>query len=360
MRCDSIRYENFRNIGYAELEFSPETNIFTGENAQGKTSALEGIYLFARGKSFRGAHDREMVRFGSEYASVTMNCSGSGRSYDMKYAFNTEGKRVCRRNGVVLSRLSEFIGYFRAVLFCPAHLSIVQSGPSARRNFLDLAISQIKPSYMVLLQRYNTVLSQRNACIRDCRKRMSPSDSAMLEVLSAQLAENAERISELREKYIAVLSGEAKSFMLDMTGGRDDCELEYVSRKTKEEYYRELTGNLDRELRYGATLYGVHKDDIDIRIGGHNARMYASQGQQRSAALAMKLAEGELSARSFGGEHPVYLFDDVLSELDRGRREYVVSGFDGKQVFITSCTASGLESLTRARKFSVAGGEFTG
>lgn len=358
MKCDRIHYDNFRNIESAELEFSPETNIFTGENAQGKTSAIEGIYLFARGKSFRGAHDREMIRFGSEFTSVTVNCSDRSRAYEMKYAFNTAGKRVCKRNGVVLGRLSEFVGYFRAVLFCPAHLAIVQSGPAARRGFLDLAISQIKPAYMVLLQKYNTVLFQRNAYIRDCRKHFTDTDKDMLEVLSVQLAECAETISAQRDKYVSALSGEAKHFMLDMTVGRDECELEYVSRKTKDEYIRELTDNLDRELRYGATLYGVHKDDIDIRIGGHNARIYASQGQQRSAALAMKLAEGELSARSFGGEHPVYLFDDVLSELDKSRREYVVSGFDGKQVFITSCTAAGLENLTQAKKFNVCGGVF--
>ncbi|MDD6264976.1 MAG: DNA replication and repair protein RecF [Clostridia bacterium] len=359
MKCNKIIYGNFRNIENASLSFSDGTNILIGENAEGKTSALEGIYLFAGAKSFRAKSEREMIKFGSEYAFVNLECEDSNRRYQMKYAFNSLGKRSCQRNGVTLKRLSELIGYFRAILFTPSQLSIVQSGPSARRSFIDVAIAQIKPGYISYLQRYNQILGQRNALIKARQRGKNDKFEDTAEILSYQLAEYAEIIANYRQRYVTGLDGVTNSFMNDMTLGKESCHLIYEEQKNKEQYFAELTQNLEREIKYGATLYGIHKDDIKILICKRDAKAYASQGQMRSAALSMHLGEGEISANAFSGEHPVYLFDDVLSELDEKRRSYVISGFKNKQVFITSCDQSALEGISGARIFRVRNGNYS-
>ena len=354
MICQKIVYRDFRCIKSASLEFSPGVNLFIGDNAQGKTSALEGIFLFARGKSFRTSHDAEMVGFGAEAASVSMLCKTADRSYDMRLAYSKDGRRICRRNDIDIKRLSEFVGYFRAVLFCPAHLGIVQDGPGVRRSFIDAAISQIKPAYLSALQRYASVLAQRNSLIKN--KFSDPATfDATIEHWSAQLAREGAVISRERADYIARLSGHADSFLSDMTSGAENAELIYRDERDEAALFSELTSNLDRECRYGATLFGPHKDDIEIRLCGRAARSYASQGQQRSIALAMKLAEGEIS-RELTGESPVLALDDVLSELDSRRREYVTGGFTGRQVFLTACADLPDSLVPRAARFNIKGG----
>jgi len=354
MICQRISYRDFRCIGSAQLEFSPGVNLFIGDNAQGKTSALEGIFLFARGKSFRTSHDSEMVAFGAEAATVTMLCKTNDRSYDMRLAYSKDGRRICRRNDIDIKRLSEFVGYFRAVLFCPAHLGIVQDGPGVRRSFIDAAISQIKPAYLSALQRYASVLAQRNSLIKN-RFTDPATFEATIEHWSAQLAREGAVISRERADYIARLSGHADAFLRDMTSGTEQAELIYHDQLDEAALFTELTSNLERECRYGATLFGPHKDDIDIRLCGRAARSYASQGQQRSIALAMKLAEGEIS-RELTGEAPVLALDDVLSELDAKRREYITAGFTGRQVFLTACADIPAALIPNAARFEIKGG----
>lgn len=357
MVCQKIAYCDFRNIEKAELTFSDTVNVFIGQNAQGKTSAIEGIYLFARGKSFRSNHDSEMIRFGSEYSSVDMSFRNADRNFDMRIAYSNTGKRLCRRNGVDIKKLSEFIGYFRAVVFCPSHLSLVEDGPAKRRSFLDCAISQIFPSYVVSLQRYSNILSQRNALIKSAFFDRNAFDST-IEYWSAQLAHEAAAISKKRACYIEKLSKYSNAFISDMTGGRETLSLIYSEQKSEEEYMRELMSSHEREIKYGATLYGVHKDDIQIELCQKEARSFASQGQKRSIALAMKLSEGEIS-KDECGEYPVFLLDDVLSELDSVRREYVISGIGGRQTFITSCDNTGLSELKGGKSFTVVNGSFS-
>ena len=357
MLCHRISYRDFRCIPSAALEFSPGVNLFIGDNAQGKTSALEGIFLFARGKSFRTSHDAEMVAFGAEAASVNMSCSAGGRNYDMRIAYAKDGRRICRRNDIDIKRLSEFVGYFRAVLFCPAHLGIVQDGPGVRRSFIDAAISQIKPAYLSALQRYSGILAQRNMLIKN--KFSDPASfEATIEHWSAQLAREGAVISKERADYISRLSGHANTFLSDMTSGAEHTELIYRDPKSEGDLLKELTSNLERECRYGATLYGPHKDDIEIRLCDRPARSFASQGQQRSIALAMKLAEGEIS-RELTGESPVLALDDVLSELDASRREYITGGFAERQVFLTACGDLPASILPDAAKFIIRGGNIT-
>ena len=350
MYCKSIRYKNYRNIEEAEICPTEGVNVLIGDNAQGKTNALEGIYYFARGKSFRGAKDKELVRMGCSDASLKMEFSGGGRERFHEILFFTEGKRVCRKEGVNIRRMSDFIGTFRAVLFSPEHLSMVKEGPSERRNFADIAISQLFPAYVSALAKYQKILTERNAQLKDPT---SPVFSDTMEVLSVQLAHEAALIASYREKYFGMLSDGVGALLSDMTAGRERVTLSYRDGRTEEEYLRLLTQNTEKEIRAGSTLYGTHKDDVLIALNGSDARVYASQGQQRSIALAMKLGEGEIS-RTETGEYPVFLLDDILSELDEKRKEYILRGLTGRQVIITTC-----ERIPEgAAVFRVSGGRY--
>lgn len=338
MICRKVVYRNFRNIAYAEIEPSEGVTVLNGPNGQGKTNTLEGIFLFAGGRSFRTVHENELVRFGEKFAQIDMIYHDGHRDCTMSLRFVPRvGKRFCRKNGVPLTKLSEMVGNFRAVLFCPEHLAIVRDGPAVRRRFLDTALSQTDPGYLRSLQKYNAVLNQRNALIKMARDKHD--DGIFLSTASLwseQLAEEAEKIAATRAAYVEKLDAHVSAILSDMTGGTEKASLAYQTPRTREEYLRLLTENTERELRFGATLYGTHKDDILIHLGGREARSFGSQGQQRSIALAMKIAEGELS-REVTGEYPVFLFDDILSELDASRRSYLLSGIEGRQVMITSC-----------------------
>ena len=350
MIVTGVSYKDFRNIAEARVGFSPGVNVFLGNNAQGKTNALEGIYLMAAGKSFRTSKEREMVRFGSPFFDVTLLMKDERREQSLSFrAYSAESgkRRECRKNGVLISRVGELLGTFRAVLFCPEHLSIVKDGPSERRNFLDVAISQLRPLYLTSLTRYTKILAQRNALLKQLSDGVG--DRCLLGVYSEQMAREAAFIYTARREYIGLLDGYVKSFFDElggMSGKREVPAMVYKnSLKTDglseseafEGYRNALNANVSREIAAGASLYGSHKDDIEIWLDGREARLYASQGQQRSIALAMKLGEGEIS-REYSGEYPVFLFDDVLSELDASRQEFLISRLGERQVIMTACT----------------------
>lgn len=343
MICKKISYKDFRNIESAEIEFCDGVNIFYGNNAEGKTNALEGIYLFANGKSFRTSNDRDLIGFSKDMSFVKMNFEDSVRQHEMEMKLVKGSRKLCYRNGVNIRKLSEFVGYFRAVLFCPEHLSIIKDGPSERRGFLDSAICQLKPIYLASLQKYNNVLNQRNMLLKNYEEDKDAFNRT-IELWSAYLAREAALISNERYEYVKMLDKHVKDFFTDMTGGNESTLLEYNKLMTEEEYYQKLTQNLEKEIQAGTTLYGTHKDDIDIYLNGRESRSFCSQGQQRCLALAMKLGEGEIS-KQVTGEYPVFLFDDIFSELDSKRKEYVTKGIKKCQVIITSCESSGLENF---------------
>lgn len=351
MYCEKISLKNYRNIEKAEISLMPDINVLYGENAQGKTNLLEGIYYFAYGKSFRLAKDKELIRFGNESASIKIEFSDAVRKRSHEVRFFDSSRKICLKENIKISRMSEFIGIFRAVLFSPEHLSIVKDGPSERRNFEDIAISQLYPAYMSSITRYQKTLMQRNSLLKEPE---SFSFKDMLYVYSDQLATEAAFISEYREKYTERLNSHVSDIISDMTAGKESVKINYGKRKSKEEYLKLLTENTEKEIRAGTTLYGTHKDDIYIELNGKDSRSFASQGQQRSIALSMKLAEGEIS-REITGEYPVFLFDDILSELDRKRKEYILSGLKGKQVIITCC-----EDVDVGNVFTVKNGEIAG
>jgi DNA replication and repair protein RecF len=347
--CKSIEYKNYRNIEAARIEFSPHTTILYGKNAQGKTNMIEGVYMFALGKSHRAMRDSELVHFGCNSAETSLVYESGGRTSTLTMRIYNGHKRIFEKNGVRLSKLSDLIGNFRAVLFSPDTLAVVRDGPSERRAFLDVAISQIKPVYLGTLKKYNHILMQRNALLRLAKA--GGGAPAIIE-WSEQLAQCAAYIAKARSEYTERINRHAKEFYHDMTGAadrRDGGELVLRYRGTSRTggdysdearlraiYFAQLTENIEREIMAGSTQYGPHKDDIEITIAGHEARLYGSQGQKRSIAVAMKLAEGEVS-REERGEYPVFLFDDVLSELDFVRRRYITSGIKGRQVIVTAC-----------------------
>ena len=347
MRCHVVTLSDFRNIEAASVRFCPRVNVLCGDNAQGKTNLLEAVYFGAIGKSFRSLHAREAIAFGKESALVSIDFEAQERMQNITLQLFDSRARTVEKNHVRISKMSELVGAFRAVLFCPEHLYLVKGGPAERRQFLDIAISAREPAYLAALQRYGHVLKQRNALIREAERDRATFD-ATVEVWSRQLAHEGAYIARSRMRYIEKAKPHVAHCFAEMTeekevprlvyqgcDKREDWDYEDIA-DTEERLFRRLSENHEREIGAGATLYGVHKDDLEIVLNDKDARAYASQGQQRSLALSLKLAEGEL-CREDCGEYPVFLLDDVLSELDAGRRQYLLGKMEGKQVILTAC-----------------------
>ena len=381
--CHSIEIENFRNIGSASVAFTEGVNLLHGDNAQGKTNLLEAVYFTALGKSFRPVKEAELIRFGEESARVVNRFSDSVRQQSLSFRlFAGRGHRIVEQNGLKIGRMSEMVGAFRVVLFCPEHLSLIQGGPELRRNYLNVALSQLRPMYLQSLQRYNKLLKERNALLK-----RAPEDMATFKATepmwSAQLAHEAAIITIHRARYVSQVHDHVKACFSDMMtkyeGGdelpeltyqptlgsewleahHDDPDLFTDQQRLEARYLELLTTRHDREIGAGATLWGIHKDDVRITLNGRPARLYASQGQQRSLALAMKLAEGWVSAYESAGDMPVFLFDDVLSELDAHRRDYLVQEMKGRQVIMTACDPAAADFGGAVNLIHVDGGRYT-
>ena len=353
MICKKIEFTSFRNIENEVIEFSPYINVIYGENAQGKTNILEGIYLFARGKSFRAFKDKELISFKSPCGYARMVYEKKDGEHELGVEIPRSSIKRFYRNKVKVNKTSEIIGDFRAVLFCPSHLGIIKDSASVRRKFLDIAISQIKPVYVKMLTKYNACLEQRNTLLKMSEDERS-SYKGMLDVYSEELASLSADIAEKRIEYVSKLNKHVKKYFEEMTKGKEIPEISYEtnveeadfeSRESlRDKYLYLLKNNLERELKYGATLYGIHKDDLKIELNSKDSRFYSSQGQQRSLALALKLAEGEIS-KEYSGEYPVFLLDDVLSELDESRRKYILSNIRKRQVIITACESTAFSEV---------------
>ena len=368
MYCKAISVRNFRNIEEAEISFCEGVNILAGENAQGKTNLLEAIFYPSVGRSFRGAHTPEIIRFGEKTAHIHMEYRDRKRDQTIDIRLSRDKQRQIEKNGLRLDKLSELVGSFRAVLFCPEHLSMIKDGPSERRSYMDIAISSLYPSYLYSLQTYSHLLRQRNALLKSAWQDRGAFDST-IELWSEKLAHEAAIISDMRLQFakrasrhvaacFAEMMGEKEIPSLVFHGSSGQKEEEYADRETtKKKYYSLLTSSHDREIAAGATLWGIHKDDLDICLNGKSARIYGSQGQQRSLALAMKLAEGEICKEEFG-DYPVFLFDDVLSELDASRREYLLHKIKGKQVIMTSCEPNLLADTEGVQRIVVKNGSY--
>ena len=370
MYCRRVVLTNFRNISEADIEFCDGVNVLAGENAQGKTNLLEAIFYASVGRSFRASSSNDLILFGKKNAVVSVDYVSEKRERGDNITIHlfSDKKKNVEKNHLRVERLSDIVGSFRSVLFCPEHLSLIKDGPLERRTYLDIAISRISPKYIYSLQRYTYFLKQRNALIKSALQNRAAFD-ATIDLWTEQLAAEAAEISAMRVEFIARVGNIVSSCFEEMTGKKEHVEIvyrgsaglsseEYLDKElVKQKYISLLSSSHEREIFVGSTLWGIHKDDIEIKLNSKNARAFASQGQQRSLALALKLAEGEICREEFG-DYPVFLFDDVLSELDETRRDYMIRFATGKQVIITTCEMSVLNNLSADKKILVENGTY--
>ena len=351
MKIKRFKAEDFRNIKKCDIEFTDGVNLIYGGNALGKTNVIEGIYLFSRGRSFRSSQEKDMVKYGADGFRVSLEYDSKDGESVVEYAsFGREKRR--RRNGYPIKSAREMVEGFKAILFHPDNLSLVKGGPEERRAFINVAAAQYYPAYISDYSRFATALENRNALLKNASKGLYV-DDAELFAWSKSMAEYSARIYVTRKEYLKKLEVYVKEIGLKISDGKEEISFEYKADAVGEsfedaasEYLSVLTGSLDRECAAGSSLYGPHRDDLIIKINRQPTRGFASQGQQRSIVLSMKLAEGEVIRDEFG-EYPVFLLDEMLSELDEVRRRFVLESLDGKQTIITACECEEMKPLAK-------------
>ena len=335
MHVKKLKLSGFRNYKSEEFEFLPDTNILYGNNAQGKTNALEALYLFSIGKSFRTQQDRELINFGESFTKLSVEYEDKVRTNEIEISIRRDRKKQIKINGVPISKMGDLIGKFCVILFSPDELNLTKGSPNARRRFLDIALSQMRPRYYHILRRYNKVLDQRNNLIKKLRFAQNAAAKDTLFVWNEKLSEYGMAIIDYRKQFVEKLYQYAKQIHREISG--EEFEIRYKSAfNTIEEFKEKLDSNIEREIEQGFTMYGPHRDDIEILTEGKDIKTYGSQGQHRSAVLALKLAQADMVFDDMG-EYPVLLLDDIMSELDSVRRAYLVGKIKNKQVIIT-CT----------------------
>lgn len=358
MKVTRLSASHYRNL--SEIEIFPQegVNLIYGENAQGKTNLLESVWMFTGCRSFRGAKDAELISLEREAARLDMDFYAGGRGQSASLMLDE--KRHAVLNGVPLPSAAKMMGEFRAVVFSPVHLSLVKEGPAQRRRFLDLALSQMRPRYASLLNQYNRALAQRNILLKDIPYHAELLDT--LDIWDEKLSSLGAQIIYQRRSYVKRMRQSAAAFYHGLSRGRETLQLSYASSlegDTAEQLSLELREKLGKarreDLKNGSTSIGPHRDDLEIQVDQRSARIYGSQGQQRSCALSMKLSEAAL-IHDITGERPVALLDDVMSELDAGRQDYILNHIEGWQVFITCCEPSSLLRLCAGKTFSLHGG----
>ncbi len=344
----------FRNLKQVAITPSDGMNVLYGDNAHGKTNLLEGLWLMTGGKSFRGSKDADMVMFGQPKASVETTFVAGGREQTAR--IEIESRRKAILNGIAQPAANRLIGRFCAVIFSPDHLSLIKDGPEGRRRFIDAACCQLRPLYMKVISEYTRVLTQRNKLIKAIKSGEQPYDDMLLDAFDERLAQSGAQVRRYRLEYIDMLAQAACDLYAQLAKGREQLSVTYDTAADGDRLFEEIKKTRAVDMKTGFTTVGPHRDDIDVTIAGTSARLFGSQGQQRSGVLAMKLAEASLLAKGYG-ENPVILLDDVMSELDRSRQEYILNRIDGFQVFITCCEPSAVSGLVGGRVFAVKNGE---
>lgn len=354
MRVRSLSLKNFRNYEQANITPDSGVTVFTGPNAQGKTNILEALHLCCLGRSHRTPRDEELIRWGTEGARVQILTQHQDGTHEVTVLLSrTQKKKKTVRIGArQAERIGELFGHVCGVLFSPEDLSIVKDGPAERRRFLDMQLSQLRPSYFYALQRAVRTLGQRNALLKEIARH--PSLLPTLDMWDEQLAQVGAQIARNRREAVAFLDEEARRAHASLTDGREELRLRYVSQTVDapddaEQLLARLRAARNEDLRRMTTTVGIHRDDVGVTINGREARTFASQGQQRSAVLSLKLAQLEMAARETG-EAPILMLDDVMSELDPQRRRQLIERIDRVQTFVT-CTD--LADLAGARQGAV-------
>ena len=326
----NISLENFRNYGNQTIAFHEKLNLFLGKNAQGKTNLLESLFIMGLGKSFRTNKDSDMIAFGKDYARASCLADGEKGNTEIDIVYQKEGK-IIKVDGVKLSRSADLLEHVYIVIFSPEDLKIIKEGPEHRRRFLDRELCQIKPVYYSDLGNYKKVLKQRNFLLRE----KNP-DRNLFSVFDVSLADYGTRIVAERKDFTKRLQELSSKIHSDISQGQENLNVEYETEVTDKEQFRALLEkNFESDIYKGFTGFGPHKDDLRIEVNGVDIRTFGSQGQQRTAALSMKLAEIGLIKQETGCS-AVLLLDDVLSELDNSRQRYLIESMKDIQVFITA------------------------
>lgn len=363
MIITELKYENFRNLENNNIFPAKKMNVIIGDNGQGKTNLLECIWMFNGVKSFRGAKDKELIAFNKNRAVTEIKFFSENRNQSAKINYKN-GKREVFINEIKKPAPSHLMGKITSIVFSPDHLSLVKDGPSVRRKFIDSAICQVKPRYSINLARYNKILNQRNALLKDIA--YHPDLQSTLEIWNEELAQSGSLIINERLKYITQLSECAEKYHSGISEEKEKLQVVYKTHCQNGKSIFEIKDNFlymleksqkdDLQLRY--TTKGVHRDDIEIYINGKSARLFASQGQQRSAVLSLKLAEATL-VDEITGQQPVILLDDVLSELDKDRQKFLLNKIKDRQVFITCCDYSDKNLMDDGIIFKMANGKIS-
>jgi DNA replication and repair protein RecF len=353
---DSIRLENFRNYKDIELNFCDGINIFQGLNGQGKTNLLESIYICSVGKSFRTSKDIEMINHEKEYFTVNVGIKNDATD-KIFIRYDRQKQKAIAVNGIFLRKSGQLMGALLCVLFCPEDLLILSDGPSRRRRFLDIAISQLNPLYYYNLQQYTKLTAQKNVQLKQIKK--NPKQKDVLFVWNEQIAEYGSKIIAERIKFIDVLKDLANESHAYISEYKEQLVLEYENtielneydeRHIKETYIKTLEKIMQREIEREVSLIGPHRDDISFRLNDLELKKYGSQGQKRTAVLSLKIAEIEIMKKNTG-RIPILLLDDVMSELDKKRQEALLSYVKGVQTFITCVDSESFDQLKDTQNY---------
>ena len=337
MKIKSLKLLNFKNYKEEDFSFSDGINVVSGENAQGKTNLLEAIFYLSCVKTIHAKKERDLILFNEENASLFAEVESDERNFDVKIDISNAPRRIFV-NGVRQEKVTEYIGSVRCVLFIPDDLSMIKEGPYIRRRFLNIAISQLKPNYLNALALYNKILEQKNKLL----KQENP-DDLLLDIYNEKLAKYGAVVIKYRRDFVKELAKEAAKNHFDMSKGKEKLQILYKTDRyitdesdIEAELYRHMSERKIAEKESEMSLVGPHRDDIIFMINDISAKDFASQGQIRTAILSTKLAEREVFYK-LCGEYPILLLDDVLSELDDARQNFVLNKIDRGQVFITSC-----------------------
>ena len=371
MVINHICADGYKNLSGVDIELDKGMNIFCGKNAQGKTNLVEAVWLCSGCRSFRGSRDKEFIGFAKDIADVRLKFADCEREQEIRFTAkkNNVKEKIVTLKGVKLPLMSKLFGSFRCVVFTPDDLNISKGSPDNRRNFLDIAVSQIKTSFISALATYNNVLAQRNALLKNNLK--SNCDLSNIEIWDEQLAKAGAYISVLRNTYCKKLNIYTESLYNQITNGTEKLKLYYQSTIYKnldnktdyegtlaEQYKEKLKECYFDDVKAGFTTIGVHRDDIIAEIDGQPVRYLGSQGQARSVAIVMKLAQAEI-LKSEKGEYPVMLLDDVMSELDGSRQGFILNSIKNMQVVITCCNEKYLSEMTGGKVFIVENGRIS-
>lgn len=360
MFLETMSIDHFRNYDHAELEFGQDVTLFLGQNAQGKTNVLEAIYTLAMAKSHRTTTDKDLIQWQAEYAKIEGRVRKRGQSVPMSLIVTNKGKKA-KVNHLEQKRLSNYIGHLNVVMFAPEDLSLVKGSPSVRRRFIDMELGQMLPIYLYDLTQFQRILQQRNHYLKRLQTRKT-TDTTMLDVLDEQYSELAAKITLRRRDFVVQLSEYAIPIHSEISRQKETLEIHYESSvklleevaKDKEldevraQLITDLQSNRQREIDRGVSLIGPHRDDLTFIVNERNVQVFGSQGQQRTTALAVKLAEIDLIFQETN-EYPLLLLDDVLSELDEHRQTHLLNAIQGKvQTFVTATGVEGIHHQTLA------------